>query len=155
MQNGCHYYIKTLFLHNIGNLPVRMLEKLVCCLTNSAEILWSIHTWLLFSIIDSQSEELSAWATLDPEGLPMWLQIYRPAEISLCKSTPHSIFSPFSMYTTSSVATLPLAPAAYGHPTTHNRHAMCVLASWQESWKHWAVFSQNNCMHVKKSENVS
>ena len=154
MQNGCHYYIKTLFLHNIANLPLCMLEKPVCCLTNSAEILWSTrHDY--FQIIDSQSEERSARATLDPVGLPMWLQIYRPAEISLCKSTPHSIFSPFSMYTTSSVATLPLAPAAYGHPTTHKKHVMCVIASWQESWKHRAVFPQNNFMQVNKSENVS
>src|SRR6266513_1876337 len=43
-------------------------------------------------------------------------QIHCPISTSRSRSTPVLMPSPCSMYTTSSVATLPEAPAAYGQP---------------------------------------
>src|SRR2546428_13069426 len=45
-------------------------------------------------------------------------QIHCPISTSRSRSTPVLMPRPCSMYTTSSVATLPEAPAAYGHPPT-------------------------------------
>jgi hypothetical protein len=53
---------------------------------------------------------------LEADGLFKNPHIYSPASITFSKSTPVSIPIPFNMYTTSSVATLPDAPLAYGQP---------------------------------------
>ena len=42
--------------------------------------------------------------------------MYSPAATTPSRSTPVSTPNPSSMYTTSSVATLPVAPGAYGQP---------------------------------------
>src|SRR5689334_470449 len=57
-----------------------------------------------------------AVATLDLDSRPKAAEIIWPAAANLFRSIPLSIFMPSNMYTTSSVATLPVAPGAYGHP---------------------------------------
>src|SRR6187397_1243099 len=58
----------------------------------------------------------SARATRDSVGRPSTPQMKSPAAISFAMSTPVSIPRPSSMYSTSSLATLPVAPFAYGQP---------------------------------------
>jgi len=57
-----------------------------------------------------------AMAVFEVEGLPKWLLIKSPANRSFPRSTLVFTPTPFNMYTTSSVATFPEAPLAYGHP---------------------------------------
>lgn len=59
---------------------------------------------------------LKAVATLESEGRPKCFLIKSPANMSFLRSTLVFTPSPLSIYTTSSVATLPLAPLAYGQP---------------------------------------
>src|SRR5688572_6404277 len=58
----------------------------------------------------------SALLTLEEGSRPSTPQIHCPMPTSLPRSTPVSTPRPCSMYTTSSVATLPEAPLAYGQP---------------------------------------
>lgn len=57
-----------------------------------------------------------AMAVFEPDVRPKWSFMKFPADMTFAKSTLVFIPSPWSMYTTSSVATFPEAPFAYGHP---------------------------------------
>lgn len=58
----------------------------------------------------------NAIATFEAEGRPKCLEMKSPANISFSRSTLVFTPIPFSIYTTSSVATFPEAPLAYGQP---------------------------------------
>src|SRR5690606_7620450 len=58
----------------------------------------------------------SAWATLLPLVRPSSAASQRPVSTRRSRSMPVSMPRPWSMYATSSLATLPLAPVAYGQP---------------------------------------
>lgn len=57
-----------------------------------------------------------AVAALDRGGLSNCFEIYDDAPSNKSRSTPVLTPIPSSIYTTSSVATFPLAPGAYGQP---------------------------------------
>jgi len=59
---------------------------------------------------------LRAMAVFEPDGRPKCLLMKSPADMSFPRSTLVFTPSPLSMYTTSSVATFPEAPLAYGQP---------------------------------------
>src|SRR5580765_6835671 len=83
----------------------------------------------------------SARATRDSVGRPSTPQMKSPAAISFAMSTPVSMPRPSSMYSTSSLATLPVAPFAYGQPpspatelsyvaTPHSSAASVLASAW-------------------------
>jgi len=76
---------------------------------------------------------LSAVVALEPDWRPRCLQMNSPAAITLPRSTPVLIPNPLSMYTTSSVATFPDAPFAYGQPPRPATEESTMLTPiWRE-----------------------
>lgn len=87
---------------------------------------------------------LRAMAVFEPEGRPNCLPMKSPADMSFPISTLVLIPSPFSMYTTSSVATFPDAPLAYGQPprpATEESTALIPIYLHAEK----PIMSINNC----------
>src|SRR5438445_13815863 len=70
-----------------------------------------------------------AWPALEDGSLFRTPQIHCPISTSWSRSTPVLMPRPCRMYTTSSVATLPEAPAAYGHPPIPATAALDVPAT--------------------------
>ena len=71
---------------------------------------------MCYILEESAATRFKAMAVFEPDGRPKWLLMKFPADMTFAKSTLVFIPSPWSMYTTSSVATFPVAPLAYGHP---------------------------------------
>jgi hypothetical protein len=93
---------------------------------------------------------MMALPALELDGRSKILHMNSDASVSLSKSIPVVRPNPCNMYTKSSVATLPVAPLAYGHPPNPAADESIVRISKSNATK--ILF--NACPLYKNSEKV-